>query len=315
VAPPSWLYSTVPTIQHGLPGVHAFHSGDDWKFYKPVLLGDEIRAEFISGRIEEMPSRFAERMIKQYDTVNYYHKKTGEKIAEREKWAFRTERRAARERGKYSAIQLPHPWIDEELKRIDAEVLNEHRRGAQVRYWEDVRVGEEMPKLVKGPIGGMSELAWYAGSGGFGGAYSVPLRNYMKHPAWGYRDLEVKCWNSMASVHWDPKTAKAAGLPYAYVLGRAEQSWVIHSLTNWMGDEGWLKRCYAEYRRFIFFSDVVWLGGTVIEKHVDEDGDYCVKMETNAMNQRGENCIPGQSVVALPSREAGAWPVERRIRP
>lgn len=150
--------------------------------------------------------------------------------------------------------------------------------------------------------------------GSFGGAYSIPLRNYMKHPAWGYRDLEVKCWNSMASVHWDPITAKAAGLPYAYVLGRAEQSWVIHSLTNWMGDEGWLKRCYAEYRLFIFFSDVVWLGGRVTEKHVDEDGDYCVKMETNAMNQRGENCIPGQSVIALPSREAGAWPVERRLR-
>lgn len=312
VAPPSWLYSTIPTIQHGLPGVHAFHSGDDWTFYKPVVEGDDIEAEFISGRVVEVPGHFSDRMLRQYDTVNYYNKKTSEKVAEREKWAFRTERRSAKKTGKYSQIQLPHPWTDEELGKIDEEVVNEFRRGSEVRFWEDVEIGEEMPKLVKGPIGGNSELSWYAGCCGFGGAYAIPLRDYVKHPAWGIRDPEVKCWNSMGSVHWEVRPAKAAGLPYPYALGICENSWLIQALTNWMGDEGWLKKCYAEYRRFVYFSDVVRFGGKVSAKYVDEDGEFCVDIETNAINQRNENCIPGKAVISLPSRDAGYWPVAGR---
>ena len=36
VAPPSWPYSVFQMgIMHGLPGVHGWHSGDDWEFYKP----------------------------------------------------------------------------------------------------------------------------------------------------------------------------------------------------------------------------------------------------------------------------------------
>jgi hypothetical protein len=82
-----------------------------------------------------------------------------------------------------------------------------------------------------------------------------------------------------------------------------------------MGDEGWLKRCYAEYRRFVYHSDVVWLKGKVTRKYVDEDGEYCVDVETHGINQREEDTMPGQAAVALPCREAGAWPVEKRLPP
>jgi acyl dehydratase len=66
VAPPSWLYSVFGAgIMHGLPGVHSFHAGDDWEFYKPLLLGDRIRPEAIAQGYEEMQgSRFAGRMVK-----------------------------------------------------------------------------------------------------------------------------------------------------------------------------------------------------------------------------------------------------------
>ena len=46
VAPPSWLYSVYLTfIQQGLPGVHGFHSGNDWEFYKPILCGDSFKPQ------------------------------------------------------------------------------------------------------------------------------------------------------------------------------------------------------------------------------------------------------------------------------
>jgi hypothetical protein len=84
-------------------------------------------------------------------------------------------------------------------------------------------------------------------------------------------------------------------------------------LTNWMGDEGWLKSNYAEYRRFVYFSDVVWFSGKVTKKYVDDNGEHCIDIETHGTNQRGEDTVPGKSTVILPSRAAGTWPVEKRL--
>ena len=80
-----------------------------------------------------------------------------------------------------------------------------------------------------------------------------------------------------------------------------------------MGDDGWLKRCRTEYRKFVYHSDVVWLKGRTTKKYVDKDGDYCVDIETNALNQRGEEVMPGQATIALPSREKGTFPLDTRL--
>jgi hypothetical protein len=74
-----------------------------------------------------------------------------------------------------------------------------------------------------------------------------------------------------------------------------------------------LKTCFAEYRRFVYLSDVVWLKGRVTKKYIDDAGESCVDIETWAENQRGENVMPGHSTVILPSRVRNTWPVELRI--
>jgi len=314
VAPPSWLYSVFgPGIQHGLPGVHSFHSGDDWEFYKPVLLGDRIRPEAIARGYEEKKSKFAGRMIKQYQDRLYYNQR-GELVAKALRWNLRTERRAARQTGKYSSIQLPHPWTEVELKRIEDEILSEQIRGSDVRYWEDVEIGEELPPLVKGPLGLTDEIAWFAGMRpGWLRAHGAALRIYRQHPGWGFRDPDTWAMEPVAAVHWDRSAAKSAGLPLQYDLGAQRQAWVTQLLTNWMGDEGWLRKCYAEYRSFVYLSDVVWLRGKVTNKYIDEAGECCVDIETHGFNQRGEDTIPGRAVIILPSRERGTWPVEGRL--
>jgi hypothetical protein len=80
-----------------------------------------------------------------------------------------------------------------------------------------------------------------------------------------------------------------------------------------MGDEGWLKKSQMELRRHVFLSDIVRLKGKISKKYKDENGECCVDIETEAMNQRKENVMPGQATVILPSREEGAFPLERRL--
>ncbi len=199
VAPPSWTYSLFGAgIMHGLPGVHSFHAGDDWEFYKPILLGDVTTPEAIARGYEELPSRFAARMLKQYQERQYYNQR-GELVAKALRWNMRTERQSAREKGKYSNIQLPHPWTESELKNVEDEVLAEVIRGSEVRCWEDVNVGDELPQLVKGPHSLEAEIAWHAGTVNFLAAGGVSLRQErLGHPYGNvqrldYRPGRVRC--------------------------------------------------------------------------------------------------------------------------
>lgn len=105
----------------------------------------------------------------------------------------------------------------------------------------------------------------------------------------------------MYSVHYNDYAAQLQGAQIAYDVGVQRTSWGIHMLTNCMGDAGFLKSLHGQYRAHVYLSDVVRLGGHVLEKLVDEQGDHDVKVETWATNQRDQNVLPGSAVIALPT--------------
>jgi acyl dehydratase len=317
VAPPSWIISVFSGMQFGWRGLAGFHNASDLEFYKPVFLDDKITPECIFTGFEgPKPSKFAERMIVDWYENNYRNQRN--ELVTKAKWSvIRVERGKAKETGKYSSLQLPHPWTDEELLKVEEEVLAEEIRGSKIRYWEDVEIGEELKPVVKGPLGITDEFAFIAGGGApipRLAAHGVQLLQYRKHPAWAFRDPFTYAQEPIFAVHYNKEAAKAMGLPMPYDVGWQRQCWQIHLLTNWMGNDGWLKKSYTEYRRFVYFSDVVWLKGKVTRKFIDEEGEYCVEVETNSINQRGENVMPGTAVVALPSKENKYWPLDRRLK-
>jgi acyl dehydratase len=312
VAPPSWFYSVGGSVQHGLRGVHGFHAGDQWEFFKPLFVGDRIRVESMFSGFDEKTSSFARKMVIQYDEVSYYNQRD-ELIAKVNGSVIRVERKASREQQKYSRMQLPHPWTEEELKKIEEEVLAEQIRGSEARYWEDVEVGQELPPVVKGPLGLTDVIAFIAGCRRTLVAHGVALRQYRRHPAWAFRDPNTYALEPIGAVHWNKWAANRAGLPFPYDSGAQRNTWLIELLTDWIGDDGWLKKCCAEYRGFVFHSDVVWLKGKVTSKYVDDNGEHCVDIETSAINQREENTMPGTATVILPSKEKCNWPVRNRL--
>jgi acyl dehydratase len=314
IAPQNWLYSVFPTwVLQGLPGVHAFHSGNDWEFYKPIRKDDVITPECHFTGFEEKKSEFAGKIIIEYQEAKFTNQRQ-ELVAKTKLWIVRAERQSARGKGKYTQLQLPHPWTEEELTKIEDQIVAEEVRGSQVRYWEDVQVGEELPNLIKGPFGLTDMVAYCVGAAPVQiAAHSSQLRSYRKHPAWGFRDPGTLAMEPVYSVHYNLAAANSAGLPFPYDVGAQRQCWLLHFLNNWIGDEGWIKKNYAEYRKFVYFSDVIWFKGKVTNKYVDENGEHCVDIEHHGVNQRGEDTIPGHSTVVLPSKEKNTWPVAKRI--
>jgi acyl dehydratase len=317
VAPPSFVIGCFSGIQFGWPGLGSFHNATQMDVLHPVHWGDTIIASCrYDGFTGPRPSSFAGQMVTDHFT-NEYVNQNGVKVAEIRWQVMNYERAKARTTStKRAPLAVPHAWAADEVRDIEARILLEQPRGAEPRYWEDVNVGDPVSTLTKGPIGLTDEVAFIAG----GGtpiprlkAHAASLADYNAHPAWSFRDPETGASEPIYAVHYNKAAARAMGVTYQYDVGFQRQCWQLQVLTHWMGDDAWIKNVTAQYRGFVYLSDVVSLGGEVIGKSVDSDGEHVVELKTSAVNQRGDDVMPGTAVVALPSRESADSPVRRRL--
>jgi acyl dehydratase len=321
VAPPTFVLGCFSGIQFGWPGLGSFHSSTRIRFHRPVYWQDAITPSCTYvGFDGPKASTFAERIVIDH-FANRYANQFGELVAEVDWDVINYERGTARGRtngaGRGRRPKLPHPWTEEELAAVEARVRSEEPRGRRARFFESVAVGDELGALTKGPIGLTDEIAFVAGGGApipRLAAHAAALRAYARHPEWSFRDPRTGAQEPIYSVHYNRQAANAMGVAYQYDVGFQRQCWHVQHLTHWCSDFGWVKEVEAEYRRFVYLSDVVTLSGTVTAKRVDEDGEHVVDIETRAINQRGENVMPGRAVVALPSRDAFVSPAGRRAR-
>ncbi len=305
VAPPSFIFACLGSVQVGWRGLGGFHAETRLTFGKAIREGDRIKARVtFDGFDGPDASSFAGRRVKDYLRQEYFNQH-GDLVATFICSRIRFEREEAQGRASSREVLIPHPWTDEEVAQIEADILAEKPRGAEPRFWEDVKVGDEIDVITKGPIG-LTDFIAFVASGAAPipriAAHGVALRRYHKHPRWAFRDPQTHALEPVYSVHYNDYAARLQGAQAAYDVGIQRTCWQIHSLTNWMGDAGRLKAADSQYRAHVYLSDVVRLGGRVTAKEVDADGDHVVKVETWAVNQREKNVMPGTAAIALPSR-------------
>jgi acyl dehydratase len=314
IAPPSFIFACLGSVQVGWPGLGGFHCETKMSFHQPIRVGDKITAKVVFDGFDgpTADSNFGGRRIKDY-LRQEYRNQDGELTATFLCSRMRFERSEMQKRAVSRTIELPHPWKDEELAAIEERILTEKPRGATPRYWDDVQVGDEIDVITKGPIG-LSDFIAFIAAGAAPipriSAHSVALKRYHKHPKWAFRDPKTHALEPVYSVHYNDYAAKLQGAQIAYDVGIQRTCWQIHSLTNWMGDAGFLKSLSGQYRAHVYLSDVVRLGGRVEAKEIDADGQHVVRLTTWAYNQREQNVMPGTAVIALPHRGAAERPAK-----
>jgi acyl dehydratase len=319
VAPPSWIICCFSGLQFGWPGLGSFHSMSDVRLHRPILRDDVITPTCVyEGFDGPRASKFAETTVVDH-FLNSYRNQRDELVAEIRWDVINFQRQAARANSASGAKpqpDVPHRWSPAELEAIEDEIMTEAPRGAEPRWWDEVEIGQPLDQLVKGPIGMTDEVAFVA-SGGAPiprlAAHRASLHQYRAHPAWAFRDPTTSALEPIYAVHYNAHAAHAMGVAMQYDVGFQRQCWQIHLLTDWMGDDGWVKRASAQYRSFVYLSDVVRLGGEVTARYIDDDGEAVVDIATNAGNQRGQDVMPGTATVALPRRNEST-PVERRMQ-
>jgi acyl dehydratase len=286
-------------------GVHMFVSGQDTEWFQPVRPADELYGFGGLESIEEKTSEFAGRsIIRILRSVRVNQR--AEIVAIARTILIATERKQSRERGKYMDIKAA-TYTDEQIAEIDAIYAAEGPRGAEPRYHEDVQVGDQLPKMVKGPLTLTDVICFHAGGYGFGpygiGGARVGYKNRQRVPKF-YIKNAAGIPDVAQRLHWENEWSQSIGNPMAYDYGVMRECWLTHYVTDWMGDEGWLLRQHDEMRKFNYIGDTQFIAGEVVGKRT-ENGNAVVDLEFQATNQRGEVTAPATATVALPSREFG----------
>lgn len=314
IAPPTFLYTMgedaapapdaeTKKLLKGDPfaGLGSYQAVMEFEWWRPLSVGDRCRQLRTQVGVQPKASTFGGRTVHvMHDFL--YTSGAGELQALRRGTWINAERHTSRKRGTQTLVQ--EPYTPEQLAEIDAAYAAETRRGAEPRYFEDVRIGDELPAKVKGPLTTTDVVVWHLGWGMQltpPGAFKI-LANVRRKAPGLFPPNALNVPDTVQRLHWDPARAAELGLPTSYDYGGMRETWLAHLLTDWMGDDGWLWRLRCEHRKFNYVGDTSWVRGTVVDKTV-VDGRHEVHVELRCENQRGEVSTPGSAVVLLPTRD------------
>ncbi len=148
-------------------------------------------------------------------------------------------------------------------------------------YWQDVEVGSEVTPLPK--VATSQMLVKWAGA-----------------------------WGDFNPLHYDEVFSEAQGVGKPIVHGALKRQWLVQLMTDWVGEQGKLKKFSCRYRAIDWprhmktltephEGETWWCKGKVTKKYI-ADGEHHVDCDIWVENGKGEVTTPGKATVALPSR-------------
>ena len=314
LAPPTMVGTAV--IAPGLKGVQWIYGGARWRFPGVFGPGDLIAQSGMLVGADLKSGRNAANMIVQKGTTRCINQR-GETVVEADVFCMRIPRR--RGAGGLSYAKREVRWTTGELDGFAERVARQANLvcGAEIRYADDVSVGDELPETVCGPLR-LSDIALTRGTivagivGGkeTGGGYGYMLDHYRRHPADTYLNPETGVTEHPHRGHWEQYMAEEVGMPGIYDVGYQRLGWLCRVVTDWAGDDGRLRLLEGRLRKPTIVGDVTFINGTVIEKRL-RDGRASVVCSLVGRNQNGEETVVGRAEIELLSRSvAGAMDEE-----
>jgi acyl dehydratase len=309
IAPPTFFYGIFDAVvAPGLPDIQWYYSGIDAEFHEPIRRNDEMKvtAEYVD--VKALSGKRVSRMLVQTGDVRYYNQQ-GTLLTQVLSHTFRVPRVGAAGGLAYQPRQ-EHRYTPEELARIRDAMINEERRGATPRYWQNVEIGERLPGTVRGPLNKLDMTCYYAGAVGTSGYKASKLKAIYAHRAIHQPELLPNNYDPsyysaavLPSIgHQDAAVATSElGMPGPYDNGPQRIGQIATCITNWIGDDGFLRRYSVRIKLPVIFGDTTYTHGRVTGKR-EEGGRALVDLEVWAENQLGDRTATGTATVELPRR-------------
>jgi hypothetical protein len=284
--------------------------GQDWEFFRPIYPGDSFKIwnrrpqiKDATGEDGKGPHTFA-LMEADCDHIN----QRDELVSTMKTYTYRT---FFPDGPPEPANNMPkYGYTQEELEYIDGFVRAEEVRGANIRYWEDVKTGDETKPVVLGPTY-MGDNAANFGDPGMM-MMALPLRELLHQGPDGkmagdfLKDPETGLFvvrGGGAGRHWSDLAARAEGEPCAFLFAVLSVYTMLRLLTNWMGNDGFLRKYHWRHIARNPVGDCLIGHGRVTGKRA-EHGEHLVDLEVWLENMRGNITEVANATVKLCSREA-----------
>lgn len=293
-APPTFFYGVSLGVTAGETGaidrarvsttfLPVNYAGAEIEFHRPVWLGDRITAEEQVGPTVRKESKRIGPIAFNTGYVTYTN--------QRKEVVVSVKTLMARFENTGEAMEYDRGAKESEAvhEAADPLVWERTRRGNEVRFWEDVTEGEELPALKKGTYS-VTELFLF--THGVLGTGRIP-RSYLE--AEGSNDLG-------GGGRFDEEHArKRRNMPGQFDFGPQRVCWLSQIVTDWMGDAGKLLKLNASIRHPNIVGDTNTVYGQVTKKYV-EDGKHLVEVQVQNQNQSGLATAFATAIVALQSK-------------
>lgn len=139
-------------------------------------------------------------------------------------------------------------------------------------YYEDVQVGDDIPKLIKSSVTHM-QLVRYAGASG-----------------------------DFNPLHTDPKIGEMVGTGGIIAHGMLIMGFVGQMLSDYVGPTA-LRKFDMRFKGMTRLDDVITCTGTITDKH-EANGETRIAGKVQAVDQNGDVKVVGTFAAALPRRDA-----------
>ena len=300
LAPPTLVLAMDRNIVRaaGFRGIHGWHLRTSLEYSEVIRRGQTLIGASTIETIEDVQSAYAGGVAHdQTIRTDLRDGATQRPICVARTLIRRFQREAGRRTAKYQRER--QVYDADALAKIADAYAREEVRGAAPRFFEDVKIGDTIPEIVRGPLTIMDCIAFVIA---WGGAY-VFAHGY----AWDFDREHPGVFPINASgvpdsperTHWSDEFARAIGAPAAFDYGPQRIAWCGSFVTNWMGDRGRLRRLTVQLLRPNYHGDTVTITGKVAEVN---DPEQSVRIEFAGRNQLDEIVVDGDADVALPRR-------------
>lgn len=99
-------------------------------------------------------------------------------------------------------------------------------------------------------------------------------------------------------IHIDTDVARRSGMPDVFAQGMLGMAWLGRVLTQWV-PQNRLRRFDVRFQGITHLGNAMRCSGRVIEK-LNHEGERCVRIELQSVNQFGQTKIVGEALVAFP---------------
>jgi acyl dehydratase len=298
-----------------LRGISVFDAGTRWERFRPIRPGDTSSARTTFAGVEEVTKPGASaRILVRSHLIDLYNQRDDHVSRLTARTVIRCAAPEEDRPGGHAALQAdaqadpvrdrPH-YTEEDLARIDENLEKQFkgffRRGADVRWWEDVKTGEELPDQIAGPYDESDGYSLMAAIG-VANAFATKWGTLHAGRGGGIIDPQTGARRLPIDRHSSDAAARAQGHPRALVYGIHSQALLAKSVSDWMGDAGQLRSLDCRCRRPVYYGDLSIQRGRVTGRG-EENGRHLVFLHMEGLRQDGVVHTEADAVVELPSRK------------